>query len=140
VIASGSAPHEACTSNDGKGFYVQPTVFTVVRESMRVYRAEIFGPVAVIASFATEDEAVDAANNMTYGLGAAVFTNDLKRAHRVAAEIEAGMVWINSTQDRDPRIPFGGVKMSGIGRELGHAGLEAYTQTKAMHVNMRAEL
>jgi aldehyde dehydrogenase (NAD(P)+) len=139
VIAGGSAPHEARTSNDGKGFYMQPTAFTGVKESMRVYREEIFGPVAVIASFATEDEAVGAAN-MTYGLGAAVFTNDLKRAHLVVAEIEAGMVWINSTQDRDPRIPFGGVKMSGIGRELGHAGLEAYTQTKAMHVNMGAEL
>jgi len=66
------------------------------------------GPVVVIASFASEEEAIDAANNTTYGLGSAVFTNDLKRAHRVAAEIEAGMVWINSTQDCDPRIPFGG--------------------------------
>lgn len=63
----------------------------------------------VIASFANEEEAIDAANNTTYGLGSAVFTNDLKRAHRVAAEIEAGMVWINSTQDCDPRIPFGGI-------------------------------
>ena len=62
----------------------------------------------VIASFASEEEAIDAANNTTYGLGSAVFTNDLKRAHRVAAEIDAGMVWINSTQDCDPRIPFGG--------------------------------
>ena len=113
----------------------------------------------VIASFANEEEAIDAANNTTYGLGSAVFTNDLKRAHRVAAEIEAGMVWINSTQDCDPRIPFGGkshlitsickargrshilgVKLSGIGRELGQAGLEAYTQTKAVHVNMGNEL
>lgn len=68
----------------------------------------MLGPVVVIASFATEEEAIDAANNTSYGLGSAVFTNDLKRAHRVAAEIEAGMVWINSTQDCDPRIPFGG--------------------------------
>jgi aldehyde dehydrogenase (NAD+) len=68
----------------------------------------MLGPVVVIASFANEEEAINAANNTTYGLGSAVFTNDLKRAHRVAAEIEAGMVWINSTQDCDPRIPFGG--------------------------------
>jgi aldehyde dehydrogenase (NAD+) len=140
TVIAGGAPHEARTSNNGKGFYVQPTVFTGVKESMRVYREEIFGPVVVIASFATEDEAVDAANSTSYGLGSAVFTNDLKRAHRVAAEIEAGMVWINSTQDCDPRIPFGGVKLSGIGRELGQAGLEAYSQTKAVHVNMGTEL
>lgn len=74
----------------------------------------MLGPVVVIASFATEEEAIDAANNTTYGLGSAVFTNDLKRAHRVAAEIEAGMVWINSTQDCDPRIPFGGEFLSGV--------------------------
>lgn len=74
----------------------------------------MLGPVVVIASFATEEEAIDAANNTTYGLGSAVFTNDLKRAHRVAAEIEAGMVWINSTQDCDPRIPFGGEYPSGV--------------------------
>jgi aldehyde dehydrogenase (NAD+) len=111
-----------------------------IQESMRVYREEIFGPVVVIASFATEDEAVEAANNTTYGLGAAVFTNDPERAHCVAAGIEAGMVWINSTQDCDPRIPFGGVKLGGIGRELGQDGLEAYPQTKAVHVNMGTEL
>jgi aldehyde dehydrogenase (NAD+) len=73
---------------------VQPTVFTGVKESMRGYKEEIFGPVVVIASFATEDEGVDAANNKTYGLSAAVFANDLERAHRVAAEIEVVMVWI----------------------------------------------
>ena len=77
-----------------KGFYVQPTVFTGVKESMRGYKEEIFGPVVVIASFATEDEGVDAANNKTYGLSAAVFANDLERAHRIAAEIEVVMVWI----------------------------------------------
>jgi aldehyde dehydrogenase (NAD+) len=140
TVIAGGAPHEACTSNNDKGFYVQPTVFTGVKESMRVYREELFGPVVVIAGFATEDEAVEAANNTTYGLGAAVFTNDLKRAHRVAAGIEAGMVWINSTQDCDPRISFDGVKLSGIGRELEQARLEAYPLTKAVHVNMGTEL
>ncbi|KAI6953894.1 hypothetical protein KC329_g18922, partial [Hortaea werneckii] len=140
TVAAGGAVADARTTNGGKGFFVQPTVFTGVKDSMRIYREEIFGPVVVIASFANEEEAVQAANNTSYGLGSAVFTNDLKRAHRVAADIEAGMVWINSTQDCDPRIPFGGVKLSGIGRELGQAGLEAYTQCKAVHVNMGNEL
>ncbi|KAI1340648.1 aldehyde dehydrogenase domain-containing protein [Xylariaceae sp. FL0016] len=120
----------------GKGFFVAPTIFTDVTPSMRVFKEEIFGPVVVIARFKDEDEAVDLANDTLYGLGAAVFTRDLERAHRVAAEIEAGMVWVNSSQDCDPRVPFGGVKQSGIGRELGEEGLSAYSQVKAVHVNM----
>lgn len=119
-----------------KGFFVQPTVFTSVKVSSRLYREEIFGPVVVIVKFKTEEEALELANDTTYGLGAAVFTTNLEKAHRVAAEIEAGMVWINSSQDCDPRVPFGGVKQSGIGRELGEAGLEAYSQIKAVHINM----
>jgi aldehyde dehydrogenase (NAD(P)+) len=91
-------------------------------------------------SFSSEEEAIQRANDTPYGLGAAVFTRDIERAHRVAAEIEAGMVWINSSQDCDPRVPFGGVKQSGIGRELGEAGLEAYTQIKAVHVNLGTKL
>lgn len=120
----------------GNGYFVRPTVLTNVTDSMTVYREEVFGPVVVISSFETEEEAVARANSTTYGLGAAVFTRDLEKAHRVAGDIEAGMVWVNSSQDCDPRIPFGGVKQSGIGRELGEAGLEAYTQVKAVHINM----
>lgn len=119
-----------------KGFFVAPTIFTDVNPSMRIWREEIFGPVVVIAKFKDEEEALSLANDSIYGLGAAVFTRDIQRAHRVAAEIESGMVWINSSQDCDPRVPFGGVKQSGIGRELGEAGLEAYSQIKAVHVNM----
>lgn len=125
---------------NGKGFFIAPTVFTDVKDSMAIYREEIFGPFVVISSFSSEEEAVKRANDTTYGLGAAVFTKDLERAHRVAGEIEAGMVWVNSSQDSDFRIPFGGVKQSGIGRELGEAGLEAYTQVKAVHVNMGSKL
>lgn len=121
---------------DGKGFFIAPTVFVDVKPTMRIYREAIFGPVVAIARFSSEEEAIDQANDTTYGLGAAVFTKDLERAHRVAAEIEAGMVWVNSSQDCDPRVPFGGVKQSGIGRELGEAGLEAYSQVKAVHINM----
>jgi aldehyde dehydrogenase (NAD+) len=125
---------------DSKGFFVHPIVFTDVKPPMRIFHEEIFGPFAVISTFETEEEAIELANDTTYGLGAAVFTTDLKRAHRVAAEIEAGTVWINSSQDCDPRVPFGGVKQSGIGRELGEAGLEAYSQVKAVHVNMGNKL
>ncbi|CAH0053712.1 unnamed protein product [Clonostachys solani] len=134
VIATGG--HPVTVGAGGKGFWVAPTVFTDVKPLMRVFQEEIFGPVAVIAKFKTEEEAITLANNTKYGLGSALFTTDLERAHRVAQEIEAGMVWVNSSQDCDPRVPFGGVKQSGIGRELGEAGLEAYTQIKAVHVNM----
>lgn len=139
TVASGGGPHPP-NSNGESGYYVKPTVFTNVNDSMRIYREEIFGPVVVIVPFETEEEAIRRANDTTYGLGAAVFTKDLERAHRVAAEIESGMVWINSSQDCDPRVPFGGVKQSGIGRELGEAGLEAYSQVKAVHVNMGNKL
>lgn len=127
---------EKSSVGDGKGYFVTPTVFTDMDTSARIWREEIFGPVVCIRRFETEAQAVDEANNSVYGLGSAVFTKDLERAHRVAANIESGMVWVNSSQDCDPRVPFGGVKQSGIGRELGEAGLEAYSQVKAVHVNM----
>jgi len=127
-------------SASGKGFFITPTVFTGVKPSMKIYREEVFGPFVVIATFKTEEEALEMANDTTYGLGSAVFTKDIERAHRVAKRIEAGMVWINSSNDSDYRIPFGGVKQSGIGRELGEAGLAGYTQTKAVHVNMGTKL
>jgi aldehyde dehydrogenase (NAD(P)+) len=120
----------------GKGFFIAPTVFTNVKDSMRIFREEVFGPFVVIASFKTEEEAIERANDTPYGLGSAVFTRDIVKAHRVARRIEAGMVWINSSNDSDFRVPFGGVKQSGIGRELGEAGLEAYTNKKAVHVNL----
>ncbi|OAL50976.1 aldehyde dehydrogenase [Pyrenochaeta sp. DS3sAY3a] len=125
---------------EGSGFFIKPTVFTDVKPSMRIYKEEIFGPFVVVATFDTEDDAIQMANDSIYGLGAAVFTKDLERAHRVAAEIESGMVWVNSSQDCDYRVPFGGVKQSGIGRELGEAGLEAYSQIKAVHVNLGNKL
>jgi aldehyde dehydrogenase (NAD+) len=122
----------------GKGFYIAPTVFTDVKPSMKIYREEIFGPCVAIATFKTEEEAIEMANDTTYGLGAALFTRDITRGHRVAREIEAGMVWVNSSNDSDFRVPFGGVKQSGIGRELGEAGMHAYCNIKSIHVNMEA--
>ncbi|KAJ5979047.1 hypothetical protein N7501_002389 [Penicillium viridicatum] len=138
TLVSGGVPHK--NVGDGRGFFIEPTIFTNVKDSMRIYREEVFGPFVAIASFTTEDEAVTRANDTTYGLGAAVFTRDIERAHRVASDIEAGMVWINSSNDSDFRVPFGGVKQSGIGRELGEAGLDAYSQVKAVHVNMGTKL
>lgn len=131
---------EAHKNAGGKGFFVSPTVFTNVKDNMKIFREEVFGPFVVIASFKEEQEAIDRANNTTYGLGSAVFTENITKAHRVARKIEAGMVWINSSNDSDFRIPFGGVKQSGIGRELGEAGLDAYTNKKAVHVNLGTRL
>ncbi|KAJ5614230.1 hypothetical protein N7528_007884 [Penicillium herquei] len=140
TLVTGGAAHVPSKEENKNGYFVQPTVYTDVTDSMRIVREEVFGPVVVILPFDTEEEAIERANDTSYGLGAAVFTTDLERAHRVAAEIETGMVWINSSQDCDPRIPFGGVKQSGIGRELGEAGLEAYSQVKAIHVNLGNKL
>lgn len=132
-LITGGKPHK---NANGKGFFIEPTAFSNVTESMKIFQEEVFGPFVSITPFKDEAEAVRLANNSSYGLGAAIFTRDYERVHRVAARLEAGMVWINSSNDSDPRVPFGGVKQSGIGRELGEAGLAAYTQTKAIHVNM----
>ncbi|KAH6628978.1 aldehyde dehydrogenase domain-containing protein [Boeremia exigua] len=121
---------------DGKGFYIEPTIFTNVSKDMRIYREEIFGPFVVIASFSTDDEAVAMANDSDYGLSAAFFTKDVSRAHRVAKRLEAGTVWINSSNDTDYRVPFGGVKQSGIGRECGEAGIKSYTSVKSVYLTL----
>ncbi|KAF2850216.1 aldehyde dehydrogenase [Plenodomus tracheiphilus IPT5] len=124
------------SSIPSKGYFVEPTVFANVNSDMKIVKEEIFGPFVVIQSFSTEDEAVEMANDSEFGLGAAVFTKDIVRGHRVAGAIEAGMVWINSSQDSHFGIPFGGYKQSGIGRELGQYALSSYTQVKAVHVNL----
>lgn len=94
----------------------------------------------VINKFATQDEAVAKANDTSYGLAAAVFTENMSRGHTVARKLQAGMVWVNSSGDSHFGIPFGGYKSSGIGRELGKYALDAYTQTKAIHVNLGTRL
>lgn len=108
-----------------------------VQPNMRVYKEEIFGPFAVLVKFSTEAEAVRLSNATEYGLAAAVCTSDITRAHRVAQKLKAGMVWINASNNSDYRVPFGGVKQSGIGRELGQAGLDAYSQLKSVHLNLQ---
>ena len=104
TLATGGEPYK---NVNGKGFFISPTVFTDVKDDMKIYREEVFGPFVVITSFKDEEEAVERANDTTYGLGSAVFTQDITKAHRVARKIEAGMVWINSSNDSDFRIPFG---------------------------------
>ena len=135
TLASGGEAFKK-VGNEGKGYFISPTIFTDVKDNMSIFREEVFGPFVVISSFEDEDEALARANNTTYGLGSAIFTKDIVKAHRVARKIEAGMVWVNSSNDSDYRIPFGGVKQSGMGRELGEAGLEAYSNKKAVHVNL----
>ncbi|GAM90049.1 hypothetical protein ANO11243_080890 [Dothideomycetidae sp. 11243] len=136
TLHRGGKPEQAQSG----GFFMQPTVFTDVKDSMRIFQEEVFGPFVVVVPFDTEEEAIWLANNTRYGLGSAIFTENLARAHNVARKIEAGMVWINSSNDSDWRVPFGGVKESGIGRELGQAGMEAYSSIKAIHVNLKSKL
>ncbi|ONH65737.1 Aldehyde dehydrogenase [NAD(P)+] 1 [Cyberlindnera fabianii] len=123
------------------GYFVEPTIFADVKQDYTIVREEIFGPVIAIGKFSTDEEAVELANDCEYGLGASLFTKDITRAHLVAQKLEAGMVWINSNNDSDIKIPFGGVKMSGNeSRELGKIGIEAFTVAKAVHVNLGNKL
>ncbi|UKZ77354.1 hypothetical protein TrVFT333_005074 [Trichoderma virens FT-333] len=122
-----------------KGYFTPPTILTNVGTNTAAFREEIFGPVAAVARFSSEEEALEIANATRYGLAGAVFTRDLGRAHRVARDLEAGMVWVNSSNDSDTRVPFGGIKESGLGRELGEDGLRGYYTVKAVHVNLTDE-
>jgi aldehyde dehydrogenase (NAD+) len=117
-----------------KGYFVQPTVFDGVRSEMRIAREEIFGPVVATMTFRDLDEAIKIGNDTTYGLAAAVWTRDLKKAHRAVRALRAGTVWVNTYNAFDAAVPFGGYKESGIGRELGRHALDLYTQTKSVWV------
>ena len=119
-----------------KGYFVEPTVFSNVQDHMRIAKEEIFGPVQQIIKFSSIEEAIDRANNSTYGLAAAVFTNDLSEALYVANALESGHVWINDILSLRPNTPFGGYKQSGIGRELGWEGLLSYMEPKTIIIKM----
>lgn len=117
-----------------RGYFVAPTVFDACRDDMSIVREEIFGPVMSVLEFDTEEEVVRRANATEFGLSAAVFTQDLTRAHRVIANLQAGTCWINHYNVTPVELPFGGVKMSGLGRENGRAAIEHYTQLKSVYV------
>jgi acyl-CoA reductase-like NAD-dependent aldehyde dehydrogenase len=120
----------------GKGYFVQPTVFSGVNNNMKIAREEIFGPVATAIPFKDETDAVFQGNDTEYGLAAAVWTRDISRAHRVARTLKAGTVWVNCYNQLDPISPFGGYKQSGFGRELGKHALELYSQIKSVYVKL----
>jgi len=120
----------------GKGFFIQPTVFTDVAPSMTIAREEIFGPVLASIDFGDVDEAIARANDSDYGLAAAVWTKDIKKAHYVARRLQAGTVWINTYNIYDTAAPFGGYKQSGFGREMSMHALQHYTQVKTVWVDL----
>lgn len=122
------------------GFFVRPTIFDACTSGMRIVQEEIFGPVVTIQTFETEEEAIRLANDTIYGLAGAVFTNNLTRALRVIGEIRAGITWINCYNPAFSEAPWGGYKMSGIGRELGVHGLEEYQETKQININLEPEV
>ena len=119
-----------------KGNFVAPTVFDNCRDDMAIVREEIFGPVMSVLEFEDEEEVIERANGTQFGLAAGVFTNDLTRAHRVIARLQAGTCWINQYNVTPIELPFGGVKLSGLGRENGRAAIEHYTQLKSVYVAM----
>lgn len=137
-IDFGKADGATCVSGGArygdKGYYVQPTLFTNVTDDMRIARDEIFGPVLSVLKFSDVDEIAERANKTNFGLAAAVWTRDIAKAHRFASKVRAGTIWVNCFDAFDAAAPFGGFKQSGIGRELGEAGLEAYTETKTVTV------
>jgi acyl-CoA reductase-like NAD-dependent aldehyde dehydrogenase len=119
-----------------KGYYLQPTIFTNVSPQMRIAQEEIFGPVVCVIPFETEDEAIAIANDTPFGLATSIWTRDVARAHRVAHSLQCGITWINDHHRIDPASPWGGFKMSGIGRENGIVAYEEYTQIQNIIVNL----
>jgi betaine-aldehyde dehydrogenase len=132
IVLGGGVPQGALV----RGAYLQPTIFDGVRPEMKIAQEEIFGPVVAVLPFEGEDEAVRIANGTPYGLAGAVWTRDIFRAFRVVKKLRAGVVWVNHMQPTYVEAPWGGVKMSGSGRELGRWGIENYLELKQVHVNL----
>jgi acyl-CoA reductase-like NAD-dependent aldehyde dehydrogenase len=136
VLAGGTPPADPALA---AGCYIEPTVVRA-EPGARVSREEVFGPFVTVTTFRTEDEALAIANGVEYGLGSGLWTRDLSRAHRVARGIRAGMVWVNTYKRVSPGSPFGGIGLSGYGREMGHEAMHGYTDPKSIWVNVDADV
>src|SRR6218665_642679 len=130
IVAGGTIPDQA--GELAGGFFYAPTVISQATMEMRVAREEIFGPVAVVIPFDSEDDAIAMANDNPYGLGAGVWTSDLARGHRVAEAVQSGMVWINDHHRLEPALPWGGIKESGIGKDAGGESFDDFSWIKTI--------
>src|SRR5688572_1113739 len=133
LLCGGKRPDAPAFKN---GFFVEPTIFDEVKPTMRIAREEIFGPVLTVTTFDSEADAIKIANDTEYGLAAGIWTRNVQRAARVAQEIRAGIVWVNTYHPTFNELPWGGYKQSGIGRELGLYGIEEYLETKQVNINL----
>jgi acyl-CoA reductase-like NAD-dependent aldehyde dehydrogenase len=136
VLTGGRVPGDPALA---EGCYFEPTV-VATRADHHIAREEVFGPVVAVQRFVTDEQALTIANDVEYGLGGGLWTKDLARAHRVARELRAGMVWVNSYKRVNPGSPFGGIGQSGYGREMGFEAMHEYTEAKAVWINYGAEL
>jgi acyl-CoA reductase-like NAD-dependent aldehyde dehydrogenase len=137
VVLGGGVPEGPAFE---RGFWVEPTIFTGVDNDMRIAREEIFGPVLSVMTYTDEDEALAIANDSIYGLAAAVWTSDNERGLEMADRLQAGTVWINDAHMVNCAMPFGGYKQSGVGREMGPYALDAYMETKNVHLDLSGRL
>ncbi|MCZ6695282.1 MAG: aldehyde dehydrogenase [Acidobacteria bacterium] len=139
ILCGGGPPKQPVSARCRDGYFVEPTIITDLDPDSRVNREEIFGPVVTITPFRSEDEVVDRANATEYGLTATIWTENLTRAHRLADRIASGTIWINCWSLRDLRVPFGGMKHSGVGREGGEEALRFFTEPKTVCINLSPE-
>jgi acyl-CoA reductase-like NAD-dependent aldehyde dehydrogenase len=136
IITGGKAPDDPALA---KGCYIEPTVVRA-KPGDRVCQEEVFGPFVTVSTFADEDEALAIANSTDYGLGGGLWTQNLSRAHRLAAAMRSGMVWVNSYKRVSPASPFGGTGLSGYGREMGFEAMREYTEAKSIWINVDAQI